>query len=562
MKHFAAALAAFVAPAAVIALACPAEADVLIDNVNGMSFGADGQVQRFNGVLVGDDGRIVQVLQRADKRPGNVDYRLDGKGQVLLPGLIDSHAQVMKLGFAQLALDLSAARTLAEAQARIAAYAAAHPERQWILGRGWNAGKWGLGRLPTAADLDAAISDRPVWLIDASGHSGWANSAALAAAGVSAATKDPAGGRIHRVPGGMKPAGVLDNEATALIEAHIPPPRAEDRDLALGEAQQVLLRQGVTTVADMGATIEDWQTYRRAGDLGRLRLRIVAYAVDTDAMALIGGPGPTPWLYDDRLRLNGVSLTLDGALAARGAALKAPYADQPGNRGLSRLNGTRLRNLMSRAAIDGFQVALTAHGDAANADALAAIEELSETYKGDRRWRIEQAQVIDPADFARFGRNGIVTSMQPQDLEDGRGVAEARLGPARLAGTFAWRSISGAGAVLAFGSGAPAEKPAPFAGMAMAITRQGADGQPFGGWQAQERLTREAALAAYGTSAAHALFAEGRFGRIERGQRGDFILVDHDPLLASPDELRATRVLQTWVGGKLVYQAKDSSAGR
>jgi len=315
-------------------------------------------------------------------------------------------------------------------------------------------------------------------------------------------------------------------------------------------------------VADMGATIEDWQTYRRAGDLGRLRLRIVAYAVDTDAMALIGGPGPTPWLYDDRLRLNGVSLTLDGALAARGAALKAPYADQPGNRGLSRLNGTRLRNLMSRAAIDGFQVALTAHGDAANADALAAIEELSETYKGDRRWRIEQAQVIDPADFARFGRNGIVTSMQPQDLEDGRGVAEARLGPARLAGTFAWRSISGAGAVLAFGSGAPAEKPEPFAGMAMAITRQGADGQPFGGWQAQERLTREAALAAYGTSAAHALFAEGRFGRIERGQRGDFILVDHDPLLASPDELRATRVLQTWVGGKLVYQAKDSSAGR
>ena len=226
------------------------------------------------------------------------------------------------------------------------------------------------------------------------------------------------------------------------------------------------------------------------------------------------------------------------------------------------MNGTQLRNLMSRAAIDNFQVAVTAHGDAANASVLDAIEELSATYKGDRRWRLEQAELADPADFARFGQYGIVASLQPQALEDGRSVAETRLGPTRLAGAYSWKSLAGAGAVLAFGSGAPAESPKPFAGMAIAITRQGADGQPFGGWQPQERLTREAALAAYTTGGAHALFGEGRFGRIARGQRADFVLVDRDPLLATPDELRAMHVLQTWVGGKLAYQAKDFQAAR
>jgi predicted amidohydrolase YtcJ len=335
-------------------------------------------------------------------------------------------------------------------------------------------------------------------------------------------------------------------------------PRPEDLDLAFAKAQQLLLAHGITAVADMGTTIEDWQTYRRAGDLGALRMRVAAYADGPDAMILIGGPGPTTWLYDDRLRLNGISLTLDGPLAARRAALKAPYADSPAKPPAERLSDTQLKNLMSRAAMDNFQVAVTANGDAAAATMLDAIDELVETYKGERRWRIEGAEVIDPADLARIGRDGMVASMQPLALARPL-ETEARLGPARLPTAYAWKALADAGATLAFGSGAVLSPPEPFAGMAIAITRQGSDGQPFGGWQPQQRLTREDALAAYTIGAARAIFADGRLGRIAQGQRADFLLLDTDPMLATPEELRTIRVLETWVNGKRVYQAGEQS---
>lgn len=553
---------ALVAGLAALALPAHALADTLIDNVNGITIGEDGRAERFTGVIVGDDGRIVQVLTRSDKRPKTIDYMADGHGQVLLPGMIDSHAHVMGIGFGQMTLDLSSAGTLDEALARIAAYANAHPERPWILGRGWNQEVWGLGRFPTAAELDAVVADRPVWLERVDGHAGWGNSAAMAAAGITAASKDPDGGRIERVAGTRVPAGVFVDNAMDSVAARVPRPRPVDRDLALGEAQDVLLAAGVTTVADMGTSVEDWQAYRRAGDSGSLRMRIVSYAAGTDAMELIGGPGPSPWLYDDRLRLNGVKLYLDGALGSRGAVLKAPYSDDPGNKGLAITGETQLRNLMSRAGIDRFQVAIHAIGDGANASALGAIEELADTYTADRRWRIEHAQVVDPADIARFGKNGIVASMQPQHQASDRAMAEARLGSGRLAGAYAWKSMLKAGAHLAFGSDAPVEPAKPFLGLAIAITRQDANGQPFGGWQPQEVLTREEALAAYTTGAAWSMFAEGRFGRIAAGERADFVLVDRDPLLATPAELRATKVLETWVNGRIVYRAPGSETGK
>jgi len=530
----------------------PATADTLIDNVDGFTLDRTGRVERFSGLLVGDDGRIVQVLQRADKRPGKVDYLLDGKGRVLMPGLIDSHIHLTELGFSFLTLDLSAARTLAEAQARIAAYAAAHPDRPWVLGRGWDAAGWNLARPLTAADIDAATAGRPAWLVSADGHSGWANTAALAAAGLGPTTRDPPGGGIERTAPGGRPSGIMTETAMALVARHVPPPRPEDRDLAVAAAQEHLLKQGITAVSDMDATIEDWQSYRRAGDAGTLRIRIMAYAAGTDAMGLIGGPGPSHWLYADRLRLNGVALTVDGALSARGAWLKTAYADAPGT-GLPRVGETQLRNLMSRAAIDRFQVAITANGDAAAAAALDAITELSQTYKGDRRWRIEGLQVLQAADVERFSMTGTIASVQPSGFS--APAAEARLGPQRSADAFRWGSFASAGVPLAIGSGAPAAPASPFVALALAATRQDAAGQPFGGWQAQERLTREAALAAYTSGGAHAGFAEGRFGRLAVGQRADFILVDRDPLLAGTDELRTTRVLETWIGGQRAWAA-------
>jgi predicted amidohydrolase YtcJ len=167
--------------------------------------------------------------------------------------------------------------------------------------------------------------------------------------------------------------------------------------------------------------------------------------------------------------------------------------------------------------------------------------------------------VVDPADLPRIAKSGLIASLQPQALSAGRTVAEMRLGLARLPGAFMWNSLATGGVPLALGSAAPAFAPDPFAGITAAITRQGADGQPFGGWQPQERLTREAALAGYTAGAAYAGFAEGRLGRIAVGQRADFLILDRDPLLATPEELKATRVLQTWIGGQLAYKAADQS---
>ena len=295
---------------------------------------------------------------------------------------------------------------------------------------------------------------------------------------------------------------------------------------------------------------------RRAGDRDALRMRLITYANSIDTAISIAGAGATPWLYGDRLRMVGIKMYADGALGSRGACLKKHYADAPGQTGLCFLDDTKLRNIMSRAAMNNLQVATHAIGDAADAQVLSAIEELALTYKGDRRWRIEHAQIVDPADLPRFGKHGIIASMQPVHQTSDRKMAEARLDPPRLLGAYAWASMLRNGAVLAFGSDVPVESANPFPGLAAAITREGTDGQPFGGWQPQERISREAALAGFTTGAAFAGQAEDRIGRLASGFRADFILVDVDPLLSTPAELRATKVIETWVGGKRVYRAK------
>lgn len=551
---------------AALAFAVPAAADTLVENVNGVTLDETGQVVRFRGLIFDAEGKVVRLLnaplpppapakkRKKDRAPPApaIQYRVDGRGATLLPGLIDAHGHVMSLGWSLLSLDLSAATSLEDALARIRAYAAANPQRRWIVGRGWNQERWALGRFPTAAELDGAVSDRPVWLERVDGHAGWANSRALALAGVTAKTTAPSGGRIEMAAG--KPSGVLVDAAMELVAKHVPPPLSKEYDLALVKAQDALLAFGITGVADMGTSLDDWLAFRRAGDRGALRLRIFSYSAGLEPMLAIAGGAPTPWLYRDRLRMAGVKLYADGALGSRGAWLKAPYADKPGERGLAFLDDTKLRNMMSRAAMDDFQLAVHAIGDAANAQLLDAIEELSLTYGGDRRWRIEHAQVIDPKDIPRFGRNGIIASMQPVHQTSDRKMAEARLDPARLAGAYAWRSVLGAGGKLAFGSDFPVESPDPFAGLAAAISRQDADGEPTGGWRPEESVRREQALSGFTSGAAYAAYAEGKTGRLAPGLWADFILVDTDPLLAPPDALRKTRVLETWLGGERVYK--------
>lgn len=535
-------------------LPVPAGADALIDNVNGVTLDADGKQVRFTGILMTPDGKVTRLLKQNDKRPDKLDWRTDMKGRTLLPGFVDAHGHIMELGFRALQLDLSATASLDEALAKIAAYAAANPERKWIIGGGWNQERWKLGRFPTAADLDKVVNDRPVWLARADGHAAWGNSMAMKLAGVSAKSVSPPGGRIEKA--GLNPSGVFVDQAQQLVEKAVPEPNQRDRNTAFLKAQQLLLANGVTAASDMGTSIDDWLVYRRMGDIGQLRVRIISYGAGVDAAVRIGGTGPTPWLYADRLRLAGVKLYADGALGSRGAWLKTPYADVTSQSGSGFLSDDVIRNLMSRAALDHFQVAVHAIGDKANAQVLDAIDALADTYNGDRRWRIEHAQIVDPADLPRFGKNGIIASMQPVHQTSDRTMAEARLGGDRLAGAYAWASMLRNGAHLAFGTDFPVESPDPFAGWAAGFTRTDADGQPVGGWQAQEKIGFYEAWYAYTRGAAYAGFAEDKFGGLAPGQRADFIIVDRDPTTASPADLRKTQVEETWVGGEQVWTRK------
>ena len=537
---------------AALLLPTPAEADALVDNANGYTLDEDGNLIRFTGFTFNvETGRITQLLRRNDDRPREVDFRHDAQGMTVIPGLIDAHGHMMGLGYSAIRLDLSDTTSLEEAMARLAQYSAENPTLRWVIGGGWNQESWGLGRFPTAADLDAAVADRPVWLTRVDGHAGVANSVAMEAAGITANAQSPSGGRIER--DGGQPNGVFVDTAMALVENAIPTPQPPVRDMALREAQDLLLSYGVTTMHDMGTSPNDWGVLRRAGDRGVLRVRVISYANALDTLLDIAGDARTPWLYDGRLRMVGLKIYGDGALGSRGALLNAPYADAPGETGLALIDGIALRNRLSRLSLDRFQAAIHAIGDGANREALGAIEELATRYTDDRRWRIEHAQIVDPADLARFGQHGIIASMQPVHQTSDRLMAEARLGPNRLTGAYAWNSMLRSGSRLAFGSDFPVENPNPFPGLAVAISRQDASGQPAGGWQAHERISLQQAFAAFTTDAAFAGFAEDQIGRIGEGLYADFLILDRDIFAVSPEEIRETQVAETWVGGERTW---------
>lgn len=525
-------------------LASPAAADTLVRNANGIQVGANGKLERFTGLLVGDDGRVKRVLRgEMVKLPAGTAV-IDAGGRTMLPGLIDAHGHVMGLGLALNQLDLTGTKSLAELQERLKDYAAANPDLPWITGRGWNQELWADKRFPTAADLDAAVPGRPVWLERVDGHAAVANSAAMRAAGVTAATRAPAGGRIEN--------GLFVDAATSLIDEKVPPATPAQREQALLKAQAMLLEHGLTVVADMGTSPDDWKAMNRLYAAGSLQIRVMSYAAGPAAIRAITPLGPTLWLYNDRLRLGGIKLYADGALGSRGAWLKRPYADAP-TRGLPLLTPAELREQAEAAAASGFQLAVHAIGDAANDMVLDTYEALGSD-KGDRRWRVEHAQVVDPADLDRFARDKVIASMQPVHQTSDRLMAEARLGPARLDGAYAWQTLEKSGARLALGSDFPVEHPNPFHGLAAGVSRQGLDDQPPGGWRPWERLTFAQALAGFTRDAAWAGFADRRFGSLEPGKWADFILVDRDVSRVTPHDIARTQVLQTWIAGEKVWE--------
>jgi predicted amidohydrolase YtcJ len=525
-----------------------ASAETLVSNVNGMQVGADGTLQHFTGLLIGDDGKVQSILTGA--APAKVfEHVVDGQGRTLLPGLIDAHGHVMDLGMAAMTLQLTGTSSIADLQQRLRAYAAGHPGNAWIIGFGWNQELWPDKRFPTAADLDSIVPDRPVVLERVDGHAVLANSAAMRAAGVTAGTQSPAGGRIEN--------GLFVDNARSLIDDAVPAPTAQQRDAAFEKAQEILLGFGVTGVGSMSTSLDGWNTFRRAGEGGRLQVRLMSYLLRIEPLKVI--PHPTDWLYGDRLRAVGVKFFADGALGSRGAWLKQPYSDNPGTTGLPRHSDADLLSLADQAAAAGFQVAIHAIGDAANAQAISTYEQLAKKYPGDRRWRIEHFQIADPADIPRLAPAGIIASMQPTHQTSDRLMAEKRLGPRRLAGAYAWQTVLRSGARLAFGSDFPVESPNPFPGLAAAISRQDMEGRPPGGWIPSERLNFAQALDAFTRGAAYAGFAEQKIGSLDAGKWADFIIVDRDPAKVDARALARTQVLETWIAGKKVWERMPSA---
>jgi predicted amidohydrolase YtcJ len=541
-------------------LASPAWSNTLVSNVNGLQVGSDGKLQRFSALLIGDDGKVLNTFTSLDQVRVNASRGIDGGGRTLLPGLIDGHGHIMGLGQAALQLDLVGTRSLDDLQQRLRTYAAANRGSGWISGRGWNQEMWPSKAFPTAADLDAIVSNRPVVLERVDGHAVVVNSAALEAARVTAATKDPVGGRIERDARG-NPTGLLVDAATALVTDKVPAPTKAQLARALDEAQRALLSVGVTAAADMGTAPADWTAMEDAARSGHLNIRIMSYGMGVPSILKVSPKGPTGWLYADRLRMGGVKLYADGALGSRGAWLKQPYADKHDTRGLQFLTDAQLRDQAGRAAALGYQIAVHAIGDAANAQVLSAYEGLSRKYGNGRRWRIEHFQIVDPVDLGRLAPAGIIASMQPTHQTSDRLMAEARLGPNRLAGAYAWQSVLKSGARLAFGSDFPVESPNPFPGLSAAVSRQDMNGQPPGGWLPAERVTFSQALDGFTRGAAYAGFAETKIGALEPGKWADFILVDRNVSSVDPQALARTQVLETWVAGKKVWERTSVPAG-
>jgi predicted amidohydrolase YtcJ len=502
------------------------------------------------------DGRIVAVGDEAEVKAfaGTATKRIDLAGRAVVPGLTDAHVHVEGIGAALENLDLVGAATLDEALRRVRRRARRLKPGEWLLGRGWDQNDWPGQQFPTASDLDRVSAGHPVYLTRVDGHAGWANSKALALAGITAATPDPAGGRLLR-DGAGAPAGVLVDRAQALVTAKIPPPTREARKRRLAAGLKACARAGLTSVHDAGVGLDAVGLYKELLREKGLPVRVYV---------MLRGPGeflaqgaalkPEVGLGDGMLTIRAIKVVADGALGSRGALLLAPYADEPSTKGLLTVDAEEFRRLLARAIAQGFQVDTHAIGDGANRFVLDACERAFGGYDGSRyRFRIEHAQVLAPADVPRFKSLGVIPSMQPTHCTSDMYWAEARLGPERAKGAYLWKSFLEQGVPIAGGSDAPVESIEVIPGLYAAVTRQDAKGWPPGGWHPEERVTIEEALAMFSKHAAFAAFEEHDRGQVTVGRRADLSVLTRDVTAIPPAEILATRVSMTVVGGRIVH---------
>jgi predicted amidohydrolase YtcJ len=512
--------------------------------------------------LVVRDGRIVFVGRRADVNPAVGEPVRDLGGRAVLPGLVDAHGHLMHLARGRLSFDARGLTSEEQIAARVGQRAAVLPRGAWIGGRNWDQNLWPGGAFPTRASLDRAAPHHPVALVRIDGHATWVNSAALAAAGIDRSTPDPPGGLIARDAHG-DPTGLLIDTAQRLVQRAEPRPSDDQFEQAVRECIADCLAVGLTGIHEMGAELYALAAYRRLVERGQFPFRnYVAVARRSESTwAHYRERGPEAF-GDGRVTVGAVKLLADGALGSRGAALHEPYCDDPGNTGLVLIPADEIERTTLEAGALGFQVCVHAIGDRANTLVLDAFERaLARAPRPDHRLRVEHAQILADQDVPRFRRLGVLPSMQATHCTSDLAWAVERLGPERLRGAYAWRSLLATGVVIAGGSDFPVEHPNPFHGLHAAVTRRPRTGDDPG-WQPEQRMTRDEAVRSFTGWNAFASRQERDLGSLEPGKRADLVVLSEDVFTCPEAQIAEIRPVLTMIGGEVVYETGHSAPGR
>jgi len=535
--------------------------DVIV--INGRVYAADGGADlaeavaiRGNKVIRVGSNREIQRLKRAQT------VVVDARGGAVMPGFIDAHAHLISGGLALDQISLGDAATVDEIKDTIRVWSEAHPERAWITGRGWYYQPFN-GAMPTRQMLDALVPDRPAYLIAYDGHTGWANTKALKAAGITRRTKSPANGAIVKDSRG-EPTGALKEAAMALMTTAAPQPTEEDRLAAARAAIDEAHRFGITSVQDAGGAAADLDLFDRLRKRKELTLRVYqalrADATLTEANLDELEQVRTRFADDPVLKTGAIKLIADGVIESHTAAMVEPYTNRPAIRGDARFTPEQLNKVVTMLDKRGWQVMTHAIGDAAvrmTLDAYQSAAKANPAPERGRRHRIEHIETIDPADVPRFGKLGVIASLQPVDATPSPtpgDVWSVNIGEARASRGWMWNSIARSGGRLAFGSDWPVMTIDPLRGLHVAVTRTTQDGLPEGGWIPSERLPLRRAIDAYTRDAAWASFDELRKGVLARDMLADIVVLTDDIFSGPASRLTTTEVAVTIVDGKVVYR--------
>ena len=533
---------------------------------NGRIYTLDAH-DRVVDTLVIRAGRVAFAGRRQEVNAATGEPEIDLGGRAVVPGLVDAHGHLMHLARLRLTLDVAGLPSEAACAERVALRAASAPTGEWIAGRGWDQNRWPGAQFPTRASLDRAAPRHPVALVRIDGHAIWANSAALRVAGIDRHTPDPPGGRLERDASGQ-PTGILVDTAQDLVRRVEPRPGAAQMEDAVRRAIADCLDVGLTGVHEMGADLDALAAYQQLVASGAFPFRNVVALKGADAAAWQRALEEGPAVFGDgRLAVSAVKLMADGALGSRGAAMHAPYCDDPANRGLLLLPPDELEGRAREAAARGFQVCVHAIGDRANTlvlDALEAVLRGRPSRAGGRlaavpgmhpRHRVEHAQILAEADIPRFQALGVLPSMQPTHCTSDMPWADARLGADRLPGAYAWRSLLRTGTVIAGGSDFPVELPNPFHGIHAAVTRRPLDG-PDPGWQPEQCMTRAEAVRAFTAWNAFAAHHESELGTLERGKWADLVVCSADVFTCAEMDIAKIAPVLTMIAGEIVLDRR------